>query len=226
MASETSPSASAAPRDKRIGEEGQLELLALLRSRHKLLGQTYEGALRAYSDRANPESLVHAAHSMRELFNALPVAAEIEQKHTADLTDQVRQVSTAWSRTLEKTNSLSPEGWKGEIDAVLRKLLLELAGFFKWFDDEHPRHGSVRDMALDRLDPGRGQLPEQLRKRRGRTLNDLTRYMNSVAHHEIESSRSEFAARLAECESFLRTFFKPSPIADSKAIDEILKGAG
>jgi hypothetical protein len=222
---EAAPSASAGRTERKIADEGQFELLALLRSKHKRLGQTYEGALRAFADEANPECLVHAAHSMRELFDALPVAAEIERKRTADLTDQVRKISTIWSRAIKTSKSLTAEGWKGEVDAVLQRLLGEIAGFFKWFDDEHPRHGLVRDMALDRLDPGRGQLPEQLRKERARTLDELTRYMNAVAHHEIDSSRAEFAERLAQSESFLRTFFKPSPIADSKEIDQILGGA-
>lgn len=224
MASEAPLSSAAPPNGKKIGEDQQLELLELLRSRHQLLGQTYEGVLRAYADQGNPESLVQASHSMRELFDALPVAAQIEVKRTADLKEEVQKMSGTWSAALKKTTSLTAGGWTDPIDQILRNLLLELADFFGWFDDEHPRHGAVRDMALDRLDPGRGQLPEQLRKRRGRTLNDLAKYMNSVAHHEIESSRSEFATKLAECESFLRSFIEPTPLADRKTMDEILKG--
>src|SRR5438270_14001558 len=131
MASESPLSARTSP-DRKIGEEPQLELLEMLRSRHRLLGQTYEGALRAYGNEANPECLVHAAHSMRERFDALPVAAEIERKHTADLTEQVRKSSTAWSHVLDKTTSLTVAGWIGEIDAVLQKFLIQLTAFFKW----------------------------------------------------------------------------------------------
>jgi hypothetical protein len=50
--------------------------------------------------------------------------------------------------------------------------------------------------------------------------------MNSVAHHNIESSRAEFGTKLAEAESFLRSFIKPTPLADRKTMDEILKGEG
>jgi hypothetical protein len=223
MASQ-SPLNASSPRSGKIGEDQQLELLELLRTRHRLLGQTYEGALRAYGDEANPECLVHAAHSMRELFDALAVAAQIERRRTADLKEEVQKASGAWFAAVKRTTALTPEGWTGEIDTVLRKLLLQLADFFKWFQDEHPRHGLERDMALDRLDPGRGELPEQLRKQRGRTLNDLAKYMNLVAHHKIESSRTEFATKLAESEGFLRSFIKPTPLADRKTMDEILKG--
>jgi hypothetical protein len=224
MASGAPLSSTTPPNGKKIGEDQQLELLALLRSRHQLLGQTYEGALRAYADEGNPESLVQASHSMRELFDALPMAAQIEIKRTADLKEEVQRVSGIWSTALKKTTSLTAGGWTGPIDQILRQLLLQLADFFTWFEEEHPRHGVVRDMALDRLDPGRGELPAQLRKQRGRTLNDLAKYMNQVAHHKSQSSRTEFATKLAECESFLRTYFKPTPLADSKTMDEILKG--
>jgi hypothetical protein len=226
VATDSSLPPSSGPAGKRIGDDGQLELLALLRSKHQRLGQTYEGALRAYADPVNPECLVHAAHSMRELFDALPIAVEIEQKRTADLKEEVQRILKAWSGSLKKTASLTDAGWTGQIDDVLRSLLTQLAQFFKWFEIEHPKHVEIRDLALDRLDPGRGQLPEQLRKERGRTLNELTKYMNNVAHHRIESSRSEFATKLAECESFLRFYFKPSPVADSKKLDELLKGGG
>ncbi len=48
--------------------------------------------------------------------------------------------------------------------------------------------------------------------------------MNSVAHHNIDPSREEFAARLVEAETVIRIFVKPVPYADRKLIDAILKG--
>lgn len=215
------------PAPKRpIGDSRQLELLEVLRVRHKRLGQTYEGVLRAYSDGENPDCLAQAAHSMRELFDALPIAAQVERKRTAEMGDEVARISNAWFLARGKTAALTARGWEGAIDAPLKNVLHQLGEFFGWYRDENPGHAIERDVALDRFDPGRGRLPEQLRKQRSRTLNDLARYMNSVAHHNIESSRAEFGTKLAEAESFLRSFIKPTPLADRKTMDEILKGEG
>lgn len=212
------------PSAKRIGNEPQLELLTALRARDSLLGQTYEGALRAYADEQNPDRLAQAAHSMRELFDALPVVAAVRVKPTASLGDKVMAISGVWFGSITRTAAFREAGWDGAIDAPLRKLLQQLGEFFRWFREEHPGHGVEKDMALDKFDPGRGQLPEQLKRERRAVLDKLARYMNAVAHHNTPSSGAEFAEKLSEAEAFLRTYVKPAPLADRKTMDEILKG--
>lgn len=225
MPDEVTPGAGGPKAIKPTGDRAQLELLELLRSRDPRLGQTYEGVLHAYANSANPDHLSQAAHSLRELFDALPAAVGVERRKTADLGDKVTLVATSWKKAITRTVTLEA-GWQGEIDGPLKRLLQELAEFFRWFDEDHPRHSLERDMALDRFDPGRGQLPDALRNERGQTLNELAKYMNKVAHHNIASSRKDFADQLARAESFLRTLIKPTPIADRKTMDDILRGGG
>jgi hypothetical protein len=123
-----------------------------------------------------------------------------------------------------KTAVLSGAKWSGIVDSHLSKMLTRLTAFFKWFEEEHPRHTAERDMALDHFDPGHRRLPPQLRKQRGQAVSKVQRYMNSVAHHNVDPPRTEFAVELAEAETVIRMFVSPAPYADRKEIDDILKG--
>jgi hypothetical protein len=204
----------------------QRELLEALGKQHRRLAQTYEGALRTFSDERNPDCLAQSAHSMRELFDALPLAVGPPPRKPADLKGKVREITNAWVDALQKTTTIDGQKWAGEIDSHLAKFLERLAQFFKWFDEEHPKHTMERDLVLDHFDPGHRQLPPQLRRQRGESVGQIQRYMNSVAHHNIDPSRAEFAAKLAEAEALIRIFVKPAPYADRKTIDAILKGSG
>jgi hypothetical protein len=202
----------------------QLELLEALRRLHPRLGQTYEGALRTFLDDRNPDCLAQCAHSIRELFDALPLVIRQPPQKPESLKAKVRQIADAWARAMDKTGTLGGDKWSGEVDNQLSKVLAQLTKFFKWFDEEHPKHAIGRDLVLDHFDPGHKELPPQLRQQRARAFDDVVDYMNSVAHHFIGPSRQEFAAKIVEAETVIRTTVKPAPYADRKTIDAILKG--
>ncbi len=207
-----------------FADPSQFELLEVLQNRHPLLGQTYEGALRALADEQNPESLVHCAHSLRELIGALPLAVRDEKKRPASLKAKVVEVAEAWKRQTGKTATLAGGGWNGPIDGPLRKVLRHLAEFFRWFEEEHPRHTSDRDVALDMFDPSGRPLPDHLRKRRGQQIDDLDQFMNQVAHHnKLAISRAEFSVRVAQTEALIRTLVIVTPYEDRKVLDDLLK---
>jgi hypothetical protein len=200
----------------------QIELLEALGKLHPRLSQTYEGALRTFLDERNPDCLAQSAHSLRELFDALPLALGPPPKKPADLKAKLREITDAWAAAVQRTTTLDGQKWTGEIDGHLSKFLMRLAQFFRWFEEEHPKHTIERDLVLDYFDPGHRQLPPQLRRQRGEAVGEIQRYMNSVAHHNIDPSREEFAARLVEAETVIRIFVKPVPYADRKLIDAIL----
>jgi len=209
-----------------FASQPQLELLEALRKLHPRLGQTYEGALRTFLDERNPDCLAQSAHSIRELFDALPLVIDQAPQKPEPLKAKVRQIADAWASAMEKTVTLGGENWSGEVDNHLSRVLVRLTRFFKWFEEEHPKHAKGRDLVLDHFDPGHKELPPQLRQHRGRAFDDVTDYMNSVAHHYIAPSRQEFAAKIVEAETVIRTTVKPAPYADRKTIDAILKGGG
>lgn len=202
----------------------QMELLEALHKQHPRLAQTYEGALRAFLDERNPDCLAQSAHSVRELFDALPLAVGPAPKRPADLKAKVQEITDSWMVARRKTATLDGQTWGGEVDSHLAKFLAHLATFFKWFEEEHPKHTVKLGLALDRFDPGPTPLPAQLRRQRGNAVAAVQRYMNSVAHHGRAPSREEFAVQLAEAETVIRIFVKPAPYADRRAIDAILKG--
>src|SRR5438105_9926041 len=89
-----------------FADPAQLELLQTLRARHPLLGRTYEGALRAFANDHNPESLPQCAHSLRELFDALPLAVRADRKKPADLKAKVVEAAESWKRAVARTSTL------------------------------------------------------------------------------------------------------------------------
>ena len=217
-------SVGADQRELRFGSPQQMELLAVVRARNPLLGQCYEGALRALSDEANPESLTHTAHSTRELVDYLPLAVRDRvPKKPPDLKGMVQAVVDDWQRAIRLTSNVTTEGWKGEIDVHLRRLLQRIARFVEWFELDHPKHGAEQDMILDEFDPASRRLPKQLRDSRGDRIRRLQRYMNGVAHHNVSPNRTEFIQRFTEVDVVLRELFKPEPLADRKLMDDILR---
>jgi len=204
----------------------EIELLEALRKLHPRIGQCFEGGLRAFTDQRNPDGLAQSAHSIRELFDALPLATGPPPKKPADLKMKVRELADQWGAAARKTSSLDGRSWGGQVDGHLARFLTRMAQFVQWFEGEHPKHAIQRDMTLDQFDPSHRQLPPQLRKERGKAVAKIQGYMNSVAHHNIEPSRAEFAAQLAEAEAVIRIFVKPAPYADRKTIDAILQGRG
>jgi hypothetical protein len=173
----------------------QVELLEALRKLHPRLAQCFDGALRTFMDQQNPDCLAQSAHSVRELFDALPLAIGPPPKKTADLKTKVRELADAWAATETKTAALEGQSWGGQVDGHLAKFLTRMAQFIQWFEGEHPKHAAHRDMALDHFDPARRQLPPQLSQQRGKAVSEIQRYMNSVAHHNIEPSRIEICSR-------------------------------
>jgi hypothetical protein len=204
----------------------QMQLLEVVQAKHPLLGQCYEGALRALGDQRNPDGLAQAAHSARELFDYLPLAVTTEMpKKPSDLTPMVRSLIEEWQKAITRTANITEQGWAGEIDDHLRRVLQRITDFVRWFDVEHPRHGIEQDMILDQFDPANRPLPKQLRDRRGRMVRDLQRYMNKVAHHNSTPTRAEFLERFSGVEAILRELMRPEPLADRKLMDEILRGS-
>jgi hypothetical protein len=103
-------------------------------------------------------------------------------------------------------------------------MLQRVAEFVGWFEVDHPKHGAEQDMILDEFDPANRPLPKQLRDSRGEEVRELQRYMNKVAHHNIDPTRGEFIERFTQVEVVLGDLFRPEPLADRKLMDEILKG--
>ncbi len=213
------------PAERRFASAQQMELLEVVRAKHPVLGQCYEGALRALHDQRNPDGLAQAAHSARELFDCLPLAVTADvPKKPSDLTSMVRSVIEAWRSGISRTANITEQGWAGEIDDHLRRVLQRITDFVRWFEVEHPRHGVEQDMILDKFDPANRPLPKQLRDRRGQMVRDLQRYMNRVAHHNVLPTREEFVGRFGEVEAIIRDLMRPEPLADRKLMDEILRG--
>jgi hypothetical protein len=204
------------------------QLAAALEALHPRLAELYEGALRAYADEANPESLAQAAYSMRELFDALHLAARQPRTRTVAMGTKVRQLRDAWADAVRTSQNFQPAtgAWSGEVDDALDGFLSSVRDFMAWLAIEHPKRRVQIDALVDRLDPGPGRLAAPLLRARRSELEQLDAYMNVVTHHGHRPTRADFASRLAQSERFLwelvQPIVAPRPYEDRELLDSLL----
>lgn len=85
----------------------------------KAIGALYECALRLLADRSNPGSLFLAAHSIREMMDALPKALDLPiLAEQGRLGDQVNALEPIWVGAA-KSQCYNDGAWTGEIDGPL-----------------------------------------------------------------------------------------------------------
>ncbi|RMG26829.1 MAG: hypothetical protein D6724_00970 [Armatimonadetes bacterium] len=185
----------------------------------------YRGGLAVLDDTANPERFAQCAHSMRELMEKLPEFFDVPTKAQKEsLKGKVREIEDAHSRVRGNTRCFSPtNGWHGDIDIHLRRYLVRLDRFFKWFTSHHPRRRDELHSALARLDGSGRALPSPLASLNVQAWDRKRDYFQSVAHHRRAANEAEFQQWLGALERFLLDRLVPRTFDDFAEIDALLE---
>src|ERR1035437_2415170 len=130
------------------------------------IGELYEWAIRAFQDTANPGRIFLAAHSIREMTKDLPKVLDVPVlTDHGRMRDRLDALEKSWNGALGSTCNQAG-AWTGEIDSPLRRLLVELPGFFTWRSESEPKMRDSATALFRRIDPAGRPLPEPLEKRR------------------------------------------------------------
>ncbi len=198
---------------------------ALAESSSELAGW-YLGACIALATPANPESLVQAAHSIRELMNNLhtiaPVPVEVA---TGRLGDKFADMKSTWQRAKENTTCFSEaNGWGGEIDDHARHGFQAVDEAIAWNETNRRRWKELHLETIRGLDVSNQQVPAWIEEGFVDQWDQIRTYFVRVAHR-ASTSRDEFSGVLATLERFVLDRLKPRTYSEQATLDALIREA-
>jgi hypothetical protein len=197
-------------------------LHAALQSMGGGVADLYLGALWALDRSENPDRYAQAAHSLRELMNAVPVSVGVEVRALDErFGDRFSSVHQAWDSMFARTNAYDG-GWKGEIDPPLARFLAKAMEFFSWAANHRPRRKAEFADALGRLDSSGRTLPPRLEDLNVQTWIEIREYFIAVCHHNKVADGPEFESWMNAFELFLLDRLQPRTFEDFNEIDSII----
>ncbi len=201
----------------------QRQLCHSLKRHDPGLAKMYLGAIRILADEENPEHLVLAAHSIRELMEKLPRHLGIPTRAPGgELARSVSKLAGNWKQTKESSQNWSGTNWQGQIDPPLTEFLDELDIFFtKNASHSQSRSDETRTL-LRRLELAPHHLPPNLEDRTLSIWRNLNRFFIDVSHHRKTTDRRVFDDNLKQFEIMLLDRLYPQTFDDFSEIDELI----
>ncbi len=194
----------------------QVEVIDLLRgfsTKEKNFHTWYQGAIEIINSQS-PDKIAQAAHSLRELFDALPSAiAEVPK-----FVNPISAVKPLGSHFLEIKAQSYCSGWKEKvINQPLDEVLLR---FEKIFSEpaRHKRFGQ----ALTSTDPQANNLSKDWQKERDKVFENLYGFFQNVAHHNHFPTEDELNEKLKLFESLLLNYLTPCTEIQQKELFELM----
>jgi hypothetical protein len=196
-------------------------LYEALRTMSPKLGSLYLGALITHANEGNPDRLPQAAHSLRELMNAMPKALGVEVKALDErLGDRLDSFRGSWTPLHARGQADDP--WNGQIDRPIRRFLTRSGRFFSWYDDHRPRRRAEFGDTLNRLTPSTRVLPAELQATNIAVWESMRDYFIAVCHHRETTDAETFDRRLDQLKSFLLDRMRPRTFDDFDAMDAVI----
>ena len=202
----------------------QRALYEALVKKDQRLANMYRGALLVLDHTDNPEHLVHASHSLRELMEKLPIYLDVPiPRSLPTMKEKVQKLGQIWNHTLKHSKCHGNPGWQGTIDRPLLKLLTGMEEFFRWFAMEHPTRRQRTSKVLQSLDPVGLPLPKPIEDLRIKEWDRCREYFQAVCHHSKIGEVDDFKMSLASLERFLLDQLLPRTFEDHSVLDQIIR---
>lgn len=211
-----------------IKPEGELTgqkliLHTALVKRNVELSKMYLGAHTVLCQSNNPERYIHAAHSLREIIEKLPLYLEISKKKKgASLKDKCINLVACWNSKALKSSANNDGEFQGEIDNKLCSFMREFAKFIEWFKNDNPSRKDEKRKLLRELDGYGIPMPNEIEKNRVNQLDAYQGYFTGVSHHNKSVVSEEFDSYLYHFELFLLDIFVPRTFEKHEEIDDLI----
>jgi len=176
------------------------------------------GAMIARHHADNPEHLVQAAHSMRELMEKMPRFHGIAPVAAEGLTVRVRELINAW-RPVE----LVPEDGPDRTGLVVRFCAV-FATFATWFLDRDAPRKEQTGRLFGKMDQRKERLPSGIEKHRINEWGEYEGYFMGVAHHTRSTTIEEFDAMVTGFAEFALGYLRPRTFDDQERVREKITG--
>jgi hypothetical protein len=213
------------PRQAQLGGQQRAFFLAIAEYDGEL-ANWYLGARMTFATPSNPEHLVHAAHSIRELMNNLHKIAGIPIKADAGrLGDKFNEMKTKWEKAKRNSKAFSEEeGWHGEIDGHARRGCEAVDAAIVWAEANRVAWMERHLETIRVLDVSGRPLPSWIEKDFVTQWDTLRDYFIRVAKRG-PTTRDEFEAALDTLERFVLERLKPRTYTEQTTIDALVREA-
>jgi hypothetical protein len=184
----------------------------------------YRGALFAFVNQQNPERLIQAAHSIRELLEKAPVLA-------GGLTAPNQRMNDKLASLRAKFQKLAPHlqedgTWAPNSEKKVAVVLAELRSVVQWMDANFKQRREEARVLLRALTGPGILLPSDIEDAEIEEFMELKQYFTELSHHRFSVTDEDFLQKLTKAETILLRKLRPEPAADFAAIDALLKEAG
>jgi hypothetical protein len=196
------------PSPEDLGERAVVVLDVL--TRHPRPAALYTGALLILRDRRNPARIRLAGGALRELMDELQGVAGFAADEP-ELKRRVRGLADEWE--LGRASFLA--GGAGA-DAFAQAL----DSFFGWFNGQRTQR-ELAMLAFDALNPARVRAAPTVAHQWGEQWMRLRRYFNRTLHGNTDADENRFRERLAELETVIVRWLRPTPLDDFPLLDEL-----
>ena len=201
-----------------------------LNTKSKELGRMFLGIWLALRNEDNPEALVQAAHSARELIEKSPkflpqfsskLPLEIKSN---SLEKPVRDLCIQWY-VQDIISRKSKGSYVGEIDANINRVLAEVEKLTKVALNIKPLRRTQMQEMIKNLDLSSRPLSDYITNNQVARFMELKPEFNNIAHHRFKITREDFEKKVAELENLLLDLLNPRPLRGLDKIDELIQQA-
>jgi len=204
----------------------QLALFLAIAEYDGKLANWYLGARMAFATPGNPEHLVQAAHSIRELMDNLHKIAGVPVKaDTGRLNDKFDDMKRKWEKGKRNSTAFSDEkGWHGEIDGHARRACQAVDDAIEWHAANRIAWKERHRETIRVIDVSGRLLPEWIEKDFVTQWDTLRNYFIGVTHRD-STTRDVFEAALDTVERFVIERLKPQTYSDQTTLDALIREA-
>jgi hypothetical protein len=209
------------------GLDGQQRAFFLaIAERDAKLANWYLGACMAFATPANPEHLVQAGHSIRELMGNLhKIAGTPVEADTGRLNDKFGEMRARWEKGKRNSEAFSEEeGWHGQFDEHARRACEAVDDAIAWADANRVAWRERHLETIRVLDVSGRPLPAWIEKDFVTQWATLRDYFVRIAKRG-QTTREEFAAALDTLERFVLERLKPRTYTDQATMDALIREA-
>jgi hypothetical protein len=189
------------------------------------VAEWYRGAVIVLAGDGNPERFQQAAHSLREVMNAVGRLAGLPQATEERLGDRFAQMVKAWERGQRLSTCYADGVWRGEIDEPARSALVAVEQVIAWNVESRRTRRDVFLDAARKLDGSDRRLPEVAETAMWREWDRLKSYFNGVSKHSKKTTEEEFTVRVADLERFILQLVRRDVYAEQKEIAALVEEA-
>lgn len=178
------------------------------------LANMYVGALMARSAMDNPESLVHACHSIRELIEKLPYHLNLVVQRDRTMGDEVRNLDRKWRN--------EPRVKNNNHDPLTEDFINVLDKFFNWYENnfttnrQHARNYLPKMRIVTTL-----PLPNAIEDKHINEWLEMRDFFVRAAHHGA-CTGDDFDAWMTRFETFVLNQIKPETFKIADKLDELI----